>query len=135
MIDYRSDNTGRSRTKSSKRSLANTGTALGYGGDEWTAQLQQRYSDLFETPARVSVATGTAANMLVAGLARSILGPRLLQRDCTYQHIGDQCESGSSAAGSSGAVPAPASASTLRPWHKCWQPCSLGKSIAASRSR
>ena len=44
---------------------ANSGTALGYGGDEWTARLQDRFSELFETRVRVfPVATGTAANAL-----------------------------------------------------------------------
>jgi threonine aldolase len=45
---------------------------LGYGADEWTADLQRRFSDLFETPVRVfPVATGTAAN----ALALAALGP------------------------------------------------------------
>jgi threonine aldolase len=73
MIDYRSDNTGRAAPEIIEAlARANTGTALGYGGDEWTAQLQQRYSDLFETPVRVfPVATGTAAN----ALSLASLGP------------------------------------------------------------
>ncbi|MGE5269497.1 MAG: threonine aldolase family protein [Thiohalocapsa sp.] len=66
MIDYRSDNTGRAAPEILEALVAaNTGTALGYGGDEWTARLQQRFSELFETPVRVfPVATGTAANAL-----------------------------------------------------------------------
>ena len=44
---------------------ANEGTALGYGADDWTARLQDRFSELFETRVRVfPVATGTAANAL-----------------------------------------------------------------------
>jgi threonine aldolase len=66
MIDYRSDNTGRAAPEILEALLrANHDTALGYGGDEWTAALQRRYSDLFETAVRVfPVATGTAANAL-----------------------------------------------------------------------
>ena len=66
MIDYRSDNTGRAAPEILEAMLrANTGTALGYGGDEWTARLQDRFSELFETSVRVfPVATGTAANAL-----------------------------------------------------------------------
>ena len=66
MIDYRSDNTGRAAPEILDALVrANTGTALGYGGDEWTARLQQRFSELFEAPVRVfPVATGTAANAL-----------------------------------------------------------------------
>ena len=66
MIDYRSDNTGRAAPEILEALVrANTGTALGYGGDEWTARLQDRFSELFETRVRVfPVATGTAANAL-----------------------------------------------------------------------
>src|SRR5436305_4306867 len=73
MIDYRSDNTGRAAPEILEAlARANEGTALGYGGDDWTARLQQRYSDLFESKVRVfPVATGTAAN----ALALAALGP------------------------------------------------------------
>ena len=73
MIDYRSDNTGRAAPQLLEALVrANQGTALGYGADEWTAALQQRFSDLFETSVRVfPVATGTAAN----ALALAALGP------------------------------------------------------------
>jgi threonine aldolase len=74
MIDYRSDNTGRAAPEILDALVrANSGTALGYGGDEWTAQLQERFSELFETKVRVfPVATGTAANALsLAAIAPS----------------------------------------------------------------
>jgi threonine aldolase len=73
MIDYRSDNTGRAAPQILEALLrANHDTALGYGGDAWTASLQQRFSELFETAVRVfPVATGTAAN----ALALAALGP------------------------------------------------------------
>ncbi len=73
MIDYRSDNTGRAAPQILEALVrANHDTALGYGGDEWTASLQQRFSELFETAVRVfPVATGTAAN----ALALASLGP------------------------------------------------------------
>src|SRR5215468_4988892 len=73
MIDYRSDNTGRAAPQLLEAMIrANKGTALGYGGDTWTAALQQRFSELFETSVRVfPVATGTAAN----ALALASLGP------------------------------------------------------------
>src|SRR5438105_7343633 len=66
MIDYRSDNTGRAAPEILEALVrANTGTALGYGADEWTARLQERFRELFETQVRVfPVATGTAANAL-----------------------------------------------------------------------
>src|SRR6266699_2611665 len=64
MIDYRSDNTGRAAPEILEALVhANTGTALGYGADDWTARLQDRFSELFEAKVRVfPVATGTAAN-------------------------------------------------------------------------
>src|SRR6478752_5822500 len=66
MIDYRSDNTGRAAPEILDAIVrANSGTALGYGADEWTARLQDRFGELFETRVRVfPVATGTAANAL-----------------------------------------------------------------------
>jgi threonine aldolase len=66
MIDFRSDNTGRAAPEILDALIAaNSGTALGYGGDDWTARLQERFSELFETKVRVfPVATGTAANAL-----------------------------------------------------------------------
>ena len=66
MIDYRSDNTGRAAPQILEALIrANHYTALGYGADDWTTELQQRFSDLFETSVRVfPVATGTAANAL-----------------------------------------------------------------------
>src|SRR5713226_6207644 len=66
MIDYRSDNTGCAAPQILDALVrANTGTALGYGADEWTARLQERFRELFEAPVRVfPVATGTAANAL-----------------------------------------------------------------------
>ncbi|HLY46959.1 MAG TPA: beta-eliminating lyase-related protein [Stellaceae bacterium] len=66
MIDFRSDNTGCAAPEILDALVrANQGTALGYGADEWTARLQDRFSELFETPVRVfPVATGTAANAL-----------------------------------------------------------------------
>jgi threonine aldolase len=73
MIDYRSDNTGRAAPQILEALVrANHATALGYGADEWTADLQLRFSELFETSVRVfPVATGTAAN----ALSLAALGP------------------------------------------------------------
>src|SRR5437588_4811374 len=73
VLDYRSDNTGRAAPEILDAPIrAKSGTALGYGGDDWTARLQQRFSELFETAVRVfPVATGTAAN----ALSLAALGP------------------------------------------------------------
>jgi threonine aldolase len=72
-IDFRSDNTGRAAPEILDALIrANEGTALGYGADDWTARLQDRFAELFETKVRVfPVATGTAAN----ALSLAALGP------------------------------------------------------------
>src|SRR5260370_34520734 len=74
MLEYRSDNAGRAAPEILDALVrANSGTALGYGADEWTARLQDRFSEVFETRVRVfPVATGTAANALsLAAIAPS----------------------------------------------------------------
>lgn len=46
-------------------SAANTGFARGYGDDDWSLQLDDRFSELFERRVKVfPVSTGTAANSL-----------------------------------------------------------------------
>ncbi len=64
--DFRSDNVGAASPEIIEALVrANHDTATGYGGDTWSQELQQRFSDLFETKIRVfPVATGTAANAL-----------------------------------------------------------------------
>jgi threonine aldolase len=66
IIDFRSDNTGRAAPEIiAALAAANEGTAAGYGRDEWTAVLQRRFGEVFETNVQVfPVATGTAANAL-----------------------------------------------------------------------
>ena len=65
-VDFRSDNCGRAAPELIDAIVrANTGSALGYGGDVMTASLQSRLSQVFEKPARVfPVPTGTAANAI-----------------------------------------------------------------------
>jgi threonine aldolase len=69
IIDFRSDNTGRAAPELLAWMVAaNQRTAAGYGGDEWTTEVQERFSALFETKVRVfPVATGTAANAISLG--------------------------------------------------------------------
>src|ERR1700720_1374096 len=74
MIDFRSDNTGRAAPEILEALVrANSGTALGYGADDWTAGLQDRFSELFETRVRgFPVAPGTTPNALpLAAIAPS----------------------------------------------------------------
>ncbi|MBV9523574.1 MAG: low specificity L-threonine aldolase, partial [Alphaproteobacteria bacterium] len=68
-IDFRSDNTGRAAPEIiAALAAANEGTQASYGGDEWTARVQRRFSELFETAVQVfPVATGTAANAIALG--------------------------------------------------------------------
>ena len=74
MIDYRSDNTGRAALEILEALVrANSGTALGYGADDWTARLQERFGEVFETRVRVfPVATGkTRTRVSNSSLKRS----------------------------------------------------------------
>ncbi len=66
-IELRSDNAaGVAPEILSAVASANTGSALAYGGDEWTARLRERVRSVFEAPkAEVfPVVSGTAANAL-----------------------------------------------------------------------
>lgn len=72
-LNFRSDNVAPVAPEI-LRALAsvNQGIAASYGSDDWTALLQRKYSDLFETEVAVfPVSTGTAANALsLASIAR-----------------------------------------------------------------
>lgn len=72
-LDFGSDNwSGASPAVEAALARANTGTAVAYGGDDLTAHVTQRFSDLFERDVEVLfVASGTAANLLcLQALAR-----------------------------------------------------------------
>ncbi|MGE8942020.1 threonine aldolase family protein [Leptospira interrogans] len=64
--DFLSDNTGAASPEIIAGLIAsNKGTAVGYGKDPYTDELQRRFGELFETAVRVfPVPTGTAANAL-----------------------------------------------------------------------
>jgi threonine aldolase len=72
LIELRSDNAaGAAPEIMSAISAANTGSALAYGADEWTAELRDTVREVFEHPdAEVfPVVSGTAANSIaLAGL-------------------------------------------------------------------
>lgn len=76
VFDFRSDNSGRAAAEMIEAlHAANTGTALGYGGDALTAALQVRLAQVFETPVRVfPVPTGTAANAVALAASCSPFG-------------------------------------------------------------
>lgn len=65
-LEFRSDNCGRAAPELIEALVqANVDSVLGYGGDEHTQQLQERFSALFEHPVKVfPVPTGTGANAL-----------------------------------------------------------------------
>ncbi|MGH7057253.1 MAG: threonine aldolase family protein, partial [Acetobacteraceae bacterium] len=72
-IDFRSDNVGRASPEILEAiATANHGTDASYGADATSAELERRFSELFETPVKVfPVATGTAANAIgLAAMAR-----------------------------------------------------------------
>ena len=63
---FASDNTaGMAPEILSALARANTGYALGYGNDEWTARVEKRFAEIFEREVAVFlVPTGTVANAL-----------------------------------------------------------------------
>ena len=63
-LEFRSDNCGRAAPELIEALVqANVGSALGYGGDEITRQLNAKFSALFEQPVQVFPGpTGTGAN-------------------------------------------------------------------------
>ena len=66
-IEFRSDNSaGCAPEILAAIAAANSGTALAYGADNWTAALHERVAEVFECPhvAVFPVASGTAANAL-----------------------------------------------------------------------
>ena len=72
---------------------ANAGTAMAYGGDDWTKKSEEELSKVFEKEIRVFwVTTGTAAN----GLSLSAITPPYGAVFCHSEaHImGDECNSG-----------------------------------------
>lgn len=75
-FEFRSDNCGRAAPELIEAlAAANTGTALGYGGDALSAALHARLAEVFETPVRVfPVPTGTAANALALAASATPFG-------------------------------------------------------------
>ena len=72
---------------------ANTGSAMAYGGDDWTKKSEEQLSQVFEKEIRVFwVTTGTAAN----GLSLSAITPPYGAVFCHSEAhiIGDECNSG-----------------------------------------
>jgi threonine aldolase len=76
LLVFRRDNCSRAAPELiAALTAANEGSVLGYGGDRYTAELQERFTALFEAPVRVyPVATGTAANALALAAASTPFG-------------------------------------------------------------
>ena len=75
-MDFRSDNISGAAPEILEAVVrANHGTASAYGEDDWTARIEGRLQEIFETDCRaVPVVTGTAANALSLSLLSPPLG-------------------------------------------------------------
>jgi threonine aldolase len=75
-LDFRSDNISGAAPEIVEAVVrANRGTAGAYGADEWTARVEARLQEVFETECRVApIVTGTAANALSLALLAPPLG-------------------------------------------------------------
>ncbi len=75
-MDFRSDNISGAAPEILEAVVrAGDGTAGAYGEDDWTARVERRLRDVFETDCRaVPVVTGTAANALSLALLSPPLG-------------------------------------------------------------
>lgn len=75
-LEFRSDNCGSAAPEIIEALVrANTGSAIGYGADAITTQLNTRLSELFETSVRVfPIPTGTGANALALAATGSPFG-------------------------------------------------------------
>ena len=75
-LEFRSDNCGRAAPELIEALVtANQGSALGYGGDTITTELQARFSEIFEHSVQVfPVPTGTGANALALAAVGSPFG-------------------------------------------------------------
>lgn len=73
-MNFRSDNTAACAPEiMAAINAANEGRALSYGGDDWSKQLDQRFTRVFEREARVfPVISGTAANAIALASAMPV---------------------------------------------------------------
>jgi threonine aldolase len=124
-VSFRSDNVaGVAPEILAAIGAANGGTAPSYGTDPLTAQLQERFGQLFETKVRVApVATGTAANALSLSL---LAGPYGAVMCSATAHINDsECGAGEFFTGGAKLV-------TLASRHGKLQPDALEHALATA---
>ncbi len=90
-MDFRSDNTAAICPELMQAMVdANVGTQSGYGGDEYSAQLDGVFSRFFDTDVKVfTVSTGTAANALALSTLCLPWGSILCHREAHIER--DEC--------------------------------------------
>jgi len=104
-MDFRSDNISAGAPEILEAIVrANRGTAAAYGNDDWTARVEARFQEIFETDCRaVPIVTGTAAN----ALSLALLAPPLGTVYCHEQAHVQVSECGAVVAATGGAKLAP----------------------------
>lgn len=90
-MNFRSDNTASVAAEIlAAISAVNEGPAAAYGDDQWSRELDSKFSDLFERDVRVfTVATGTAANSISLACLVPPWGSVICHQEAHIQ--GDEC--------------------------------------------
>lgn len=116
MSNFGSDNvTGAHPKVMEALARAAEGAAIPYGGDDWTARVQDRLRDIFEKPDLLAfpVATGTAANALALATVVPPYGSILCHHDA-HVHV-DECGAPEMFTGGAKLVPLPGAHGKLLP--------------------
>ncbi len=114
-MDFRSDNISGGAPEILEAIVrANDGTAAAYGADDWTARLETRLQEVFETDCRAApVVTGTAANALSLALLAPPLGTVFCHEEAHIQV--SECGAVTAATGGAKLMPLPGDHGKLAP--------------------
>lgn len=114
-MDFRSDNVAGAAPDILQAVIdANAGTVTSYGADPYSARVEARLSEIFETPVKAfAVATGTACNALALSALTPAYGAVLCHEEA-HIHL-DECGAPELFTGGAKLVPIPGASGKLTP--------------------